>query len=107
MPLLLRERLEHQVVQYQNEIQRLDQINAVVENDKRAMVLDQANKQRDFNALEDNEQTPKDIVSHLEASARELSQKADTPDPDMKSVVARFKSEVIKAKAENSSQQDA
>ena len=83
-----RERLEHQVVQYQNEIQRLDQANAVVENDDRAIVLDQANKLRDFNALKDNEQKLKDIVSHLETSVRELSQKADTPDPVMKSVVA-------------------
>ena len=101
-----RERLEHQVVQYQNEIQRLNQINVVVENGNRAIVFDQVNKQRDFDALKDEELKLKEIVSQLDTSVRELSQKAGAPDPDTNSVVAKLNSEVFKAQAENASQQD-
>ena len=61
-----REWLERQVVPYQNEIQRLGQINVVKENDKRAVVFDQVNKQSDFDALKDDELKLKEIVSQLE-----------------------------------------
>ena len=101
-----RGKLERQVAQYQNEIQRANNVNAIAENDKMAMVLDQANRQRGFEALKDNEQKLKDLVSRLEMSVRELSQKADAPDPDVASVIARCSLEVIKAKAETTSQQD-
>lgn len=101
-----RERLEHQVVQYQEEIQRLDQINVAVENDKRAMVFDEVNKQHDFDAFKDGGLKLKETVSQLGTSVRELSQKAGAPDSDANSVVAKSSSEVIKAKAENASQQD-
>ena len=86
-----RERLERQVVQYQNEIQRFDRINVVVENDKRAMVFDQVNKKHDFDALKDDEVKLKEIVSQFETSVRELSQKAGAPDSDTNSVVAKLK----------------
>ena len=101
-----RERLERQVVQYQNEIQRSDETNVVVENDRRTMVFDQVNKQHDSDELIDDELKLKEIVSQLATSVRELSQKADAPDPDTSSVVAKLISEVIEAKAENASQQD-
>ena len=93
------------MVQYQNGIQRVS-VDAVAENHQIAMVLDQANRQSDFDVLKDNEQKLKDIVSRLEMSVREGSQKADATDTGAASVFARCSIEVAKAKAETTSQQD-
>ena len=90
-PLVVeKERLEQQVVQYQNEILRASDVNAVAEkdhvrltNDNLAVANDLANAQKEIDAF-------KDVVSHHEMWAREFSRIADAPDPNMMPVVAQL-----------------
>ena len=102
-----KETLEQQVVQYQRELQRVN--DATAETEKIVVRLTKENLALGFNTSKAEKEvlTLTGSIKQLEESAKEPSQKADSSsDPNPDSVIAKFNSELARAKAENSSQQD-
>ena len=90
-----KEKLEHQAVQYQNELRRVSDVNTITEKnnvrltkDNMALGYNASSKEKELFAL-------KKVVSQLEKSGRERSQKADvSPSPDTESLVAKMNSKL-------------
>ena len=102
-----KEMFEQQVVQYQRELQRVNGATAEMEKNLVRLTKEKLALEYNTSKAEREVLTLRRSIRQLEESAKESSQKAGrSSDSNPDSVIAKLNSELARAKAENSSQQD-
>ena len=102
-----KEKLEHQAAQYQKELQRVSDASTITEKNNVRLTKDNMALEHDASRKEKEVFALKKVITKLEESAKERSEKADgSLNPDTESVVANLSSVIVRVKAENASQQN-
>ena len=102
-----KEKLEQQTIQHQRELQRVSDANVITERNMVRLTKESLALEYSASKAEKEVFVLKKAIKQLEESAKGPNQKAgSSSDPDPESVVAKLNSELVRAKAENASQQN-